>query len=131
MHALIILWTSLFLAIATNATGRTTLRTVYQFPNPTWVENLAVRSNGHLLLTLLSTPDLYQLDPNSGSTAGAKLVYHFPEYTGLCGIVEIENDVFAVVAGNLTLSPFFSIKGMCILYHRASLHRSINKTIEM
>ncbi|KAF8853184.1 hypothetical protein BDZ45DRAFT_694449 [Acephala macrosclerotiorum] len=38
-------------------------RLLHQFPLGTWVENLAVRSNGQLLVTLFSTPDLYIIDP--------------------------------------------------------------------
>jgi hypothetical protein len=36
---------------------------LYEFPNPTWIENLFIRSNGEILLTSLSKPELYLLDP--------------------------------------------------------------------
>lgn len=36
---------------------------IHEFPNPTWIENLFVRSNGDILLTSLSLPHLYVLNP--------------------------------------------------------------------
>jgi hypothetical protein len=76
---------------------------VYQFPKPTWIENLAVRSNGQLLVTLLTTPELYLIDP---ATSTPTLIHKFPGVLGLTGIIEVEPDVFYVAGGNFNLSTF-------------------------
>ena len=80
--------------------------TIYEFPNETWVENIAVRSNGNLLLNLLSTPQLYELDPFNPAPSSAKLLHTFPYATGLAGIAEIQPNIFAVLAGNWSLETF-------------------------
>jgi hypothetical protein len=39
---------------------------VYQFPTkPTWVENIAVRPNGQLLVTLLTSPEVWLINPTN------------------------------------------------------------------
>lgn len=90
-----------FIGVATSApvtSSKMTTRDVWVFPNGTWLENLAVRSSGQILTTVLSSPDLYQVDP-TGSHCPT-LVHHFPNVLGLLGIAEIRQDVFAVAAGN-------------------------------
>lgn len=74
------------------------LRTVYQFPNGTWVENIAVRSNGMLLVTLVNTPELWEVDPFENS---ARLIHHFEEATMCNGVTELQEDVFTVIASNV------------------------------
>lgn len=80
-----------------------TAQILYQFPNQTWVENIAVRVNNHLLLTLLTSPDLYSLDP-SAAGSHPTLIHSFPDATSLFGITETEPDVFAIIAGNFSLA---------------------------
>lgn len=75
-------------------------RIVHQFPNPTWVENIAVRSNGKLLLNLLTTPDILQLDPNS--PASPILLHRFSSSLALLGIAELYPHVFYIAAGNFS-----------------------------
>ena len=71
-------------------TGNPVIHEVWQFPNDTWIENLAVRPNGHLLVTMLNTPELYQVDPlDPGEPA---LIHKFPRALGLLGIAEVEHD---------------------------------------
>jgi hypothetical protein len=86
-------------------------RTIYEFPNETWIENIAVRSNSSLLLNLLSTPTLYELDPFHPTPGSAQLLHTFPSATGLAGIAEIKPDVFAVLAGNWSLETFSTTPG--------------------
>ncbi|KIV83483.1 hypothetical protein PV11_05504 [Exophiala sideris] len=74
---------------------------VYQFPNETWLENIAVRSNEQSLTTCLTAPLLYTLDPTAAS-ANPIVVADFVGKTGVLGIAEIEPDVFAVAAGNVS-----------------------------
>ena len=82
------------------------ITTVRQFPNETWLENIAVRSNGQLLVTRIDQPELYQVDPFPPH--GAILVHNFTEAhaLGLLGIAEIEQDVFAVIAGSWSDKTF-------------------------
>lgn len=78
------------------------VRTIYQFPENTFVENLAVRSNGQLLVDVLTAPQLWLIDP---ATPGqAILVHEFAGAQGVGGIVEYQPDVFAVLAGNVSLT---------------------------
>ncbi|KAG7006811.1 hetero-diels-alderase asR5 [Physcia stellaris] len=71
---------------------------VHEFPHGTWVENLAVRSNGKVLVDILTSPDIYQIDPFTKKAP--ILVHHFSEHLGLLGITETTQDIFYLVAGN-------------------------------
>jgi sugar lactone lactonase YvrE len=75
-------------------------RSVHQFPNETWVENLYIRSNGDIIATVLSSSDLYLIDPFKDSKDNAVLLDSFPGFMGLAGITEIKPNVYAVIAGN-------------------------------
>ncbi|UKZ83923.1 hypothetical protein TrVFT333_011738 [Trichoderma virens FT-333] len=75
-------------------------RLVYQFSNGTSVENIAVRSNGNLLVTLTDRPELYEVNPFNPKSA--KLIHRFSEYLSLLGITEVSPDVFTLNAGNFT-----------------------------
>ena len=87
---------------------------IHEFPQGTWVENLAVRSYGQVLVSLLSTPDLYQIDP-SNKTAPI-LVHSFPEHLGLLGITETTQDIFYLAAGNYSVSAKTNIPGAWNIY---------------
>jgi hypothetical protein len=100
------LFSILFLSIVTLINGRelnrapkptAAARVLYQFPNLTSLENIAARSNGHLLVTPLTSSSLYSLDPSFPKVAN--LVHTFPNATSLLGITEYEPDVFALVSG--------------------------------
>ncbi|KAF2640545.1 hypothetical protein P280DRAFT_469300 [Massarina eburnea CBS 473.64] len=86
---------------STSSSGNTTL--IYQFPNGTWVENIAVRNNSQLLLTIFTSPDLYSLDPTT-SNAEPTLLHTFANATATFGITEYAPDVFAVAVGNFSLT---------------------------
>lgn len=80
-------------------------RPVIEFPIGTWAENLAVRSNGQLLVTVLNVPQLLQVDPLS--LQESFLIHEFPnpdKSDGLIGIVEMGKDVFYALHGNFTIS---------------------------
>jgi sugar lactone lactonase YvrE len=77
-------------------------RTIYQFPNNTYVENLAVRPNGQILVSVLTSPQVWLIDPELPDRA--VLVYESPSVLGLSGIVEYQPDVFAIAGGNVSLS---------------------------
>lgn len=83
---------------------------VYQFKNLTKLENLAARSNGHLLLSAVSEPYVYYLEPEARRPS-ARLLHQFPNATGMTGIVETTPDVFVVIAGNWSTKTFKSTPG--------------------
>ena len=69
-----------------------------------------VRSNGRILLTLLTSPDLFQVEPfRPGRTP--KLIHTFAGYLGLLGITEIEPDTFAVASDNFSATDLTTSKG--------------------
>ncbi|KAJ5951356.1 uncharacterized protein N7479_009769 [Penicillium vulpinum] len=74
------------------------LREIYRFPNATWVENIAVRPNGNLLVADLSTAELWEIDPSTPGSA--HLVYHFDGAEDADGITELSPDIYAVIATN-------------------------------
>ncbi|KAE9373968.1 hypothetical protein N431DRAFT_233856 [Stipitochalara longipes BDJ] len=78
-------------------------RILHQFPVPTWIENIAVRSNGDLLVTLLTTPELYLFKPSDPKPV---LVHKFDEVLALTGIIELKEDIFYVAGGNFSLQPW-------------------------
>lgn len=86
------------------------LRTIYQFSNPNWIENIAVRSNGDLLFTMLTKPELYQLREAQGQPPQMELVHSFESLTGLMGIAETTEDSFIVAGGNFS-SPGVGVPG--------------------
>jgi hypothetical protein len=77
---------------------------VHEFSNPTWIENIAIKSTGQLILTLATSPDVYYLDPASPATAS--LIYQFPASlaTGVLGIAEVKPDHFYVLTSNFSLA---------------------------
>lgn len=75
-----------------NTTDLAPIRLIHEFPLGSWVENMAVRANGQLLVTMLTVPDLYLIDPTTNEMA---LVASFPEVIGLAAITEVQPDVFA------------------------------------
>lgn len=81
---------------------------IYDFGKGTWVENLAVRSNGQILVTLLTAPEVHQVDPVQKS---ATLVHTFPSALGCIGITELGSDIFYVAVGNLSTKTFTAPTG--------------------
>jgi hypothetical protein len=81
---------------------------VHQFPDPTWLEKVATRSNGDLLITLLITPELWSIDL---SIKTGSLVHKFDEYTSCVGMTELGHDIFYVLTGNSSIRTLQSIPG--------------------
>ncbi|KAK5727773.1 hypothetical protein LTR17_012431 [Elasticomyces elasticus] len=79
------------------------IRLLYEYPLGTWIENIAVRSNGDLLLTILNVPHLDQLSPFKPN-ATPETIYSFPDALTVSGIAETAPDVFAMAVGNFTLT---------------------------
>src|ERR1700733_2620828 len=73
------------------------VNTVHSFPINYFVENIAVRRSGQLLVTVYNRGELFQVDPSS--KLAPCLVHHFS--TGITGIVEVEEDIFYVSVGGI------------------------------
>lgn len=79
------------------------VRLLYEYPVGTWVENIVVRPSGELLMTLINTPHIDQLnqfDPDPVPTT----VSVVPNGTAVFGIAEIDNDVYAFAHGGFSLT---------------------------
>jgi hypothetical protein len=94
------------ISFASLSTQSSLPRTVFQFPNPTWIENIASTRNGLLLVSILGPPELHAIDPfaTSNSTATDTLLFTFPGVTTVSGITEYKPDVFVVGTGNYSLT---------------------------
>ncbi|KAK8052510.1 hypothetical protein PG993_003895 [Apiospora rasikravindrae] len=81
-------------------------RMVYQFPEDhTWVENLYVRDNGDILMTMMwPKASLYLLKNPSTSPEGTEptLIHTFDDAQGLLGIAETAPDTFAVISSKFS-----------------------------
>lgn len=87
---------------------------VHEFPKGTWVENLAVRSNGQILVTLLTSNELIQLDPLS--FLKPVVVTIIPNTTSCLGIRELDPNHFYVLCGTV-IKPLNTIKGSYSVWH--------------
>jgi len=76
---------------------------------------LAVRQNGQILVTVLSAPELYQVDPFH-TDSPPTLIHRIPGVLGLLGIVELQNDVFYVIAGNWSVDTLQTANGSYSLW---------------
>lgn len=85
------------------------VQSIWDFTPGTWVENLAVRSNGQILVTLLSAPEVYQVDPTQH--AAATLVHRFDSALGCLGIAELGADTFYVATGGFTTATLAAAPG--------------------
>jgi sugar lactone lactonase YvrE len=73
---------------------------IAQFAVGTWVENIAIRSNGKFLVTMTTPPEVWEIDPKSPGLNSSRLIHHFDGVQRATGITEVERDVFMVVAGS-------------------------------
>ncbi|KAE8162270.1 hypothetical protein BDV40DRAFT_312547 [Aspergillus tamarii] len=91
----------LYFALAVPTSLLPRLRDVYQFPNGTWLENIAVRSNGNVLVTAFNKAQLWEINPfNETISRHARVIHQF-QYPGtLTGVTEIDQDVFVAIASN-------------------------------
>ncbi|KAI1324489.1 hypothetical protein F5Y16DRAFT_380767 [Xylariaceae sp. FL0255] len=87
---------SLFMA---NVAAAITSRQLWQFPTTNMIENIAVRSNGHILLNTFTNATMYTIDPNDPKAP--IIAAQVPNKTALSGIAEVAPDVFAIGAGVL------------------------------
>lgn len=81
----------------TNEAARVSATQIFEFTSH-FIENIHLRSNGRLLLSSLSSGNLFTIDP-AASPPSAKTVVSCTGSTGLSGIATIGPDVFAVSGG--------------------------------
>ncbi|KAL1605396.1 hypothetical protein SLS60_004945 [Paraconiothyrium brasiliense] len=84
-------------------------RTVFQFPKPTWLENIATTRTGQLLTGVLNKApaELHIVNPfgtYEASSASSTLLHSFPGVNTVFGISEYAPDLFAVATGNYSPS---------------------------
>jgi hypothetical protein len=77
--------------------SKVSITQIFEFTSH-FIENIHLRPNGNLLLSSLSSGDLFTIDPTAPSPA-AKAVVNCPGSTGLSGIATIGPDLFAVSGG--------------------------------
>lgn len=80
---------------------------IYQASNGTWFENLAVRRDGSILVTTLTSPTLYLIQP-SAERPDPIQIHGFDGYETLTGITEEADvpDSFIVAACNFSIATF-------------------------
>jgi hypothetical protein len=73
--------------------------TLHRFPKGAWIENIAVRANGHLILVRYDQPSIYTLNPLVANQA-PNLLFEFGGNSSVaCGIAETSPDFFHVLVG--------------------------------
>ncbi|KAJ3783949.1 hypothetical protein GGU10DRAFT_40693 [Lentinula aff. detonsa] len=100
---------TLSMSVLERRASEATVQTVYTFPNGTVMENLAIRSNGQILASIITAPQLYLLDPHVNSSA--VLVHSFDGYECVFGIAELEEDQFYVLTGNASAETLTTVTG--------------------
>ena len=91
-------------ALGALATATYPIQLLYQYPPMPYtnIENVAVRSNGQLLLTIVTGARLVQLNP-ANPVPEDLITIVGPQ--SIIGIVEVAHDVFVVSAGNFSFGP--------------------------
>ncbi|SPO04008.1 uncharacterized protein DNG_06691 [Cephalotrichum gorgonifer] len=92
---------ALLLAAASTAAAQT-VSTAFQLEDVgTWFENLAVRASGSVLATRMDAPEVWEIDPSTGT--GSALVT-VPGHLSTTGITELTADVFVFSAANFSFA---------------------------
>ncbi|KAM0743409.1 hypothetical protein ACQRIT_003586 [Beauveria bassiana] len=87
--------------LALTAQAAYTTQLLHQFPSHLqWVENMALRPNGNILLTTFDQARIYELDASNNGNP-PRLVATLPDADVAIGIAETSPDVFAVETGHL------------------------------
>ncbi|PTB40292.1 uncharacterized protein TrAFT101_004659 [Trichoderma asperellum] len=90
-------------------------RVIAQFPAGIWIENIAVRSNGNLLLTsFLPNATLYEVSDLDCQTPTVTRLFTVDAITSFFGITETSEDVFAVAGGNFSQSAGIGKGSSCL-----------------
>jgi hypothetical protein len=90
-------------SLASTAVQAVKLSTIFQYPNGTWLENIAPMHNGSLLVTVIGRAEVHMIDPTL-TPATSSLLHTFNGHNAVLGITELERNRFAVAVGNVTAS---------------------------
>ncbi|KAF4627874.1 hypothetical protein G7Y89_g10278 [Cudoniella acicularis] len=96
---------------------------IHEFPYPTWVENNRVRDNDQILVSLVTKPYVYIIDPFAASTnpisntTGLKLLHDFSPSTAILGITEVKKDQFYFVVSDFSLTAKTITPGTCSIWN--------------
>lgn len=88
-------------------------RELYQFPNETFIENVAVLSDGRLLLNTFDDGQIFILDPSSPEPEPHALV-KIPGINQLTGIAQVKHNVFAV-SGGVAGADYIFVNGSALI----------------
>lgn len=78
------------------------VETIHEFSQNYFLENIAIRSNGGVLVTVHNRNELVYVDPHyppQSKPAPAAIIYRFD--AGVSGIVEVEHDQFYISVGEI------------------------------
>lgn len=92
-----------------------TSRQLYQFPNATFIENLGVRPNGHLLLNTFDNGCVFTINPSEAHPL-PEVIAQLPGATGVTGIAELAPDVFALSGGVLNETTRRFLNGSAAIF---------------
>ncbi|KZM18729.1 uncharacterized protein EKO05_0006595 [Ascochyta rabiei] len=101
MNALLTTFLATMTSLLFVSTHASNVRTIHQFPNPTWLENIAAMHNGSVLVSILGKPEVHMVNP-SITPSSDTLVASIPAVNAILGITELSDNVFAVAVGNVT-----------------------------
>lgn len=109
--------TQLAPAAANTLSKRGAARELYRFTNGTFIENVAVRPNGHLLLSTFANASLFTLDPLSPEDPlpPPRYVGSVPDITGLTGLAQVAPDVWAVSGGVSDIENYAFVEGTAVV----------------
>ena len=74
---------------------------ITQFPNGSFLENLAVRNDGSIVVNFITSSDVYLIQP-SAEHANPRLVHTFEGSTSVIGFAEVAPDSFVVTVTSLS-----------------------------
>jgi hypothetical protein len=109
------LLTLLALTRALVASQTPPIRQIYTFPNNTFIEDIAVRQNGDLLITSMSVPTLFNLDPTADNPV-PYIIHTFPNASGLANIVETAPNIFTLVAAVWDLAATRVVNNSAVIW---------------
>lgn len=95
--------------VAISSESESAVRLIHEYPLGTFLESVAVRPNGELLVTLPFLAEVHSIDPLA-SNPTPKVLHRFEGIGSVFGIAEYDHDVYAVNGGNFT-TPEGAIPG--------------------
>ena len=111
------IWLLVGLSFSVNAAplhNAPVIEVLHEFPNNTWIENGAILPNGSIIVSSISEPSLFLLDPAKPKTVPI-LVHSFPDRTGLLGLAQPSPNTLAIVAGNISLDDLNDSRNWAVI----------------